>query len=86
MAQLVAREKELQEQKIRKEKSDAERSKLLQRFLDSDAQTYLTALKKNEPHIGKRVEDIILYLIVYRNLREIPYADFHHLHYQQINY
>ena len=70
MAQLVAREKELQEQKIRKEKSDAERSKLLQRFLDSDAQTYLTALKKNEPHIGKRVEDIILYLIVYRNLRE----------------
>ncbi|MFW9807517.1 MAG: DNA-binding protein, partial [Candidatus Thorarchaeota archaeon] len=53
-----------------KEKSEAERSKLLQRFLDGDAQTYLTTLKKNEPQIGKRIEDIILYLIVYRNLRQ----------------
>jgi DNA-binding TFAR19-related protein (PDSD5 family) len=70
MAELVAREKKLQEQKEKKEKSDVERSKLLQRFLAPDALTYLSALKRNEPYIGKRVEDIILYLIVYRNLRQ----------------
>jgi DNA-binding TFAR19-related protein (PDSD5 family) len=70
MAKLVAREKMMQEQKERKEKSAAERSQLLQRFLDPDAQTYLSALMKNEPPIGKRVEDIILYLIVYRGLRQ----------------
>jgi len=70
MAELVAREKKLQAQKEQKEKSNVERSKLLQRFLDPEAQTYLSALKQNEPHIGKRVEDIILYLIVYRNLRQ----------------
>jgi DNA-binding TFAR19-related protein (PDSD5 family) len=71
MAELVAREKKLQEQKEKKEQSDIERSKLLQRFLAPEAQVYLSNLKKNEPHIGKRVEDIILYLIVYRNLRQI---------------
>ena len=71
MAELVAREKKLQEQKEKKEQSDIERSKLLQRFLAPEAQVYLSNLKKNEPHIGKRIEDIILYLIVYRNLRQI---------------
>jgi DNA-binding TFAR19-related protein (PDSD5 family) len=71
MAELVAREKKLQEQKEKKEQSDIERSKLLQRFLAPEAQVYLSNLKKNEPYIGKRVEDIILYLIVYRNLRQI---------------
>ncbi|MFW9834144.1 MAG: DNA-binding protein, partial [Candidatus Thorarchaeota archaeon] len=70
MAELVAREKKLQEQKEKKERSDIERSKLLQRFLAPEAQTYLSNLKTNEPHIGKSVEDIILYLIVYRNLRQ----------------
>jgi DNA-binding TFAR19-related protein (PDSD5 family) len=70
MAKLVAREKQLQAQKEKQEKTDGERSKLLQRFLAPEAQTYLTALKKSEPHIGKRVEDIILYLIVYRNVRQ----------------
>jgi DNA-binding TFAR19-related protein (PDSD5 family) len=67
MAELRAREKKMLEQK---EKTDVERSKLLQRFLAQDAQTYLSTLKTNEPHIGKRVEDIVLYLIVYRGLRQ----------------
>jgi DNA-binding TFAR19-related protein (PDSD5 family) len=70
MAKLMAREKKMQEEKEQKAKTDVERTKLLQRFLASDAQSYLAALRKNEPHIGKRVEDIILYLIVYRNLRQ----------------
>jgi DNA-binding TFAR19-related protein (PDSD5 family) len=70
MAKFVAREKMMQEQKEQKEKSEVERTKLLQKFLAPDAQSYLSALKKNEPHIGKRVEDVILYLIVYRGLRQ----------------
>ncbi|MGD9397266.1 MAG: DNA-binding protein [Candidatus Thorarchaeota archaeon] len=70
MAKLVAREKKMQAQKEQMEKTEVERNKLLQRFLDTDAQKYLSALKKNEPHIGKRVEDILLYLIVYRGLRQ----------------
>jgi DNA-binding TFAR19-related protein (PDSD5 family) len=70
MAELRAREKKMLEQKEHKEKTDVERSKLLQRFLAQDAQTYLSTLKTNEPHIGKRVEDIVLYLIVYRGLRQ----------------
>ncbi|KXH76188.1 MAG: hypothetical protein AM326_07510 [Candidatus Thorarchaeota archaeon SMTZ-45] len=70
MAKLVAREKMMQEQKEQKIKTEVERAKLLQRFLAPDAITYLSILKKNEPHIGKRVEDILLYLIVYRGLRQ----------------
>ncbi|OLS20264.1 MAG: hypothetical protein ThorAB25_28560 [Candidatus Thorarchaeota archaeon AB_25] len=70
MAKLVAREKKMQEQKEQEEKTKVSRSTLLQRYLAPEAQTYLSALKKNEPHIGKRVEDILLYLIVYRNLRQ----------------
>jgi len=70
MAELVAREKMMQEQKERKEKTEVERTKLLQRFLAPDAISYLSVLKKNEPNIGKRVEDVILYLIVYRSLRQ----------------
>lgn len=70
MAKLVAREKKLQEQKEQAEKTEVSRSTLLQRYLAPEAQTHLSALKKNEPPIGKRVEDILLYLIVYRNLRQ----------------
>lgn len=70
MAELVAREKMMQEQKERKEKTEVERTKLLQRFLAPDAISYLSVLKKNEPAISKRVEDVILYLIVYRGLRQ----------------
>jgi len=70
MAELVAREKKMQEQKERTEKTEVERNKLLQKFLAPDAQSYLSNLKKNEPHIGKKVEDVILYLIVYRGVRQ----------------
>ena len=70
MAKLVAREKKMQEQREEKEKTEVSRSKLLQKYLAPEADTYLSALKKSESHIGKRVEDILLYLIVYRGLRQ----------------
>ena len=70
MAQLVAREKKMQKEKEQKEKSDVGRAKLLRQYLDTEAETYLSGLMKTEPHIGKRVEDILLYLIVYRGLRQ----------------
>jgi DNA-binding TFAR19-related protein (PDSD5 family) len=71
MAELVAREKKMQETKEQKEKVGAEREKLLKRFLDSDALKYLEGLKTHEPAIGNRVQEIILYLIVYRGLRQV---------------
>jgi DNA-binding TFAR19-related protein (PDSD5 family) len=71
MAQFIEREKRAQETREKEEKVDAERGKLLQRFLEKDAQTYLEQLKTNESSVGKQVEDIILYLIVYRGLRKI---------------
>jgi len=70
MAKLVAREKKLQESREQKEKVGNEREKLLKRFLDSDALTYLEHLKKTQEHIGNRVQEIILYLIVYRGFRQ----------------
>ncbi len=70
MAELVAREKQMQAQREREEKTDVERTKLLQRFLAPEARSYLDSLQKHEPAVGKRVEDVILYLIVYRGLRQ----------------
>ena len=70
MAELVAREKKLQESREQKEKVGNEREKLLKRFLDSDALAYLENLKKTQEHIGNRVQEIILYLIVYRGFRQ----------------
>ncbi|MBN2228818.1 MAG: hypothetical protein JW779_04420 [Candidatus Thorarchaeota archaeon] len=70
MAQLVAREKQLQETREHQDKVSVEREKLLKRFLDNEALTYLDALKKNEPAIGNRIQEILLYLIVYRGIRQ----------------
>lgn len=70
MAELVAREKKMQAQRERKEKTDVERTKLLERFLAPEARNYLDALKTNEQAVGQRVEEVILYLIVYRGLRQ----------------
>lgn len=71
MAELVARERKLQETRERNEKTIAEREKLLKRFLEPDALTYLEGLKTKEPAIGKRIQDILLYLIMYRGLRQM---------------
>ncbi|MFW9851136.1 MAG: DNA-binding protein [Candidatus Thorarchaeota archaeon] len=69
MAQLIKREKELQETKERQEKVDNERNKLLTRFLSADAKSYLDSLSSNEPAVATRIKDIILHLIVYRGIR-----------------
>lgn len=70
MAELVAREKKMKASREHKQKVGAEREKLLKRFLNPDALVYLESLKKSEPTIGNRVQEIILYLLVYRGLRE----------------
>jgi len=71
MAELMAREKRLQETKEQNKKTGAEREKLLKRFLDPEAASYLEGLKTREPEVGNRAQEIILYLIVYRGLRQI---------------
>jgi DNA-binding TFAR19-related protein (PDSD5 family) len=71
MAELVARERRLQETKEKNEKILAERERVLKRFLDPEATSYLQGLKTSEPAVGNRVQDIILYLIVNRGLRQI---------------
>jgi DNA-binding TFAR19-related protein (PDSD5 family) len=71
MSELVAREKKLQEEREQKEKDDTEHEKLLKRFLDHDALKYLEGLKTREPAVGNRAQEIILYLIIYRGLRQV---------------
>ncbi|MFW9953140.1 MAG: DNA-binding protein [Candidatus Thorarchaeota archaeon] len=71
MAQLIEREKQLQETKERQEKVEVERSKLLKRFLDSEAESYLSTLQTREPQVAARIKDIILYLVTYRSIRHI---------------
>ncbi|MGY5852185.1 MAG: DNA-binding protein [Candidatus Thorarchaeota archaeon] len=70
MAKLMAQEKKQQASKDQEARVDVERTKLLQRFLASDARSYLDNLKTREPAVGKQIEDILLHLIVYRGLRQ----------------
>jgi len=70
MAELMAREKKMKASREHKQKVGTEREKLLKRFLNPDALVYLDGLKKSEPTIGNRVQEIILHLLVYRGLRE----------------
>ncbi len=71
MAQLIAKEKQLQAQKEQRVKVEAERSRLLNRFLAPDALTYLSSIRKSNPPLAKQIEDVVLYLIVYRGIRQI---------------
>ncbi len=71
MAQLMKREKELEATRERQAKVTAERAKLLRKFLEPDAQKHLERLLKQAPRIGKQVEEVILYLIVYRGYRQL---------------
>lgn len=70
MAELAAREKKIQATREHDRKVEVERSKILKRFLAVDADAYLQDLKKREPAVGAKIEEIILHLIVYRGLRE----------------
>jgi len=71
MSQFITREKKAQETREHQEKVGAERAKLLNRFLEPEALKYLDHLKTNEPSVGTRIEEVILYLIVYRGLRQV---------------
>ena len=71
MAELIAREKQLQETKEKQEKVKVERSKILKRFLDSDAIKYMDQLSEKEPYVAQKIEDIILYLVTYRGIRQV---------------
>ena len=71
MAQLIAREKQLQETKERQEKVDAERARLLKRFLEPEAEVYLEKLTEVNPPVAKKIKDIILYLVTYRGIRQL---------------
>lgn len=70
MAQLIAREKQLQQTKEKQEKVEVERGKLLKRFLEPDAMEYLEKLNQVEPPVASRIRDIILYLVTYRGIRQ----------------
>lgn len=70
MAAMIAREKKEQQQRERAEKVGVEREKILKRFLAPEAMTYFERMRTNEPAIAKRVEDIVLSLIVYRGIRQ----------------
>lgn len=71
MAQLIAREKQLQETKERQEKVEVERAKLLKRFLEPDALSYLEKLEEMEPPVANKIKSIILYLVTYRGIRQL---------------
>ena len=71
MAELIEREKKVKAQKEWQERVGTERAKLLKRFLAPDALDYLQRLKSNVPPIGNQVEEVILYLVTYRGLRQV---------------
>ncbi|MBD3406383.1 MAG: hypothetical protein GF411_09755 [Candidatus Lokiarchaeota archaeon] len=70
MAKLMAKEKALKEKREHAEKVQNERDRLLKRFTAPDALQYLEGLSKTEPAVAKRIEEILLYLIVYRGFRQ----------------
>ncbi|MHA1926690.1 MAG: hypothetical protein ACXABV_05445 [Candidatus Thorarchaeota archaeon] len=68
---MMKREKQLQAAREQEEKVGAERMKLLTRFLAQDALSYLNELKTKNQGVAKQVEEVILYLIVYRGYRQL---------------
>ena len=71
MAALIKREKATKASNERRAKVNAERSKLLARFLAPDAAQHLESLKRSEPAIAGRVEEIVLNLIINRGFRQV---------------
>ncbi len=71
MAKLIKREKVAKASNERRAKVKDEHAKLLARFLAPDAAQYLEGLKKSEPAIAGRVEEIVLNLIINRGFRQV---------------
>ncbi|MFX0053743.1 MAG: DNA-binding protein [Candidatus Hermodarchaeota archaeon] len=70
MARMMKREKQIQAAREQEEKVGVERAKLLGRFLTTEAYSYLNNLKTQNDAVAKQVEEVILYLIVYRGYRQ----------------
>lgn len=71
MAKLIATEKKHQEIKAQAEQKEGDREVLLKRFLDPQAAAYLEGLKNREPAVAARIEEIVLYLVIYRQVRTL---------------
>jgi len=71
MAALIKREKNTKASNERRAKVKAERSNLLAKFLAPDAAQHLESLKRSEPAIAGRVEEIVLNLIINRGFRQV---------------
>ena len=71
MAKLIATEKKHQKIKAQAEKEGGDREILLKRFLDPQAAAYLEGLKNREPAVAARIEEIVLYLVIYRQVRTL---------------
>ncbi|MHA1637147.1 MAG: DNA-binding protein [Candidatus Thorarchaeota archaeon] len=71
MAKLIAAEKKHKAEKTRQEQVGSQREKLLSQFLAPDAASYLEAIQQREPPIASRIKEIILYLVTYRQIRQI---------------
>jgi DNA-binding TFAR19-related protein (PDSD5 family) len=70
MAEMIEREKQLQANKEHEQKVDAERAKLMKRFLASDALDYFESVKQGRPAVALRLEGVILDLILNRGVRQ----------------
>lgn len=70
MAKLMQEEKKQQQQKEREEKAGKERKKILQKFLADDASAYIDSLRESNASVAKQIEDVIIYLIIYRGIRQ----------------
>jgi DNA-binding TFAR19-related protein (PDSD5 family) len=70
MAQMIKREKQIQAAREQEEKVGVERAKLLGRFLTTEAFSYLSNLRTENQGVANQVEEVILYLIVYRGYRQ----------------
>jgi len=71
MAELIKREKAAKASNERRSKAKAEHSKILARFLAPDAAQYLEGLKRSEPAIAGRVEELVLNLVINRGFRQV---------------
>ncbi len=70
MERLLQMQKQLEEQRKREQQKQTQRQRLLDRALLPEAKMYLEQIKKKMPAVAKQIEDIVLYLVLYRGLYE----------------
>ncbi len=70
MERLLQMQKQLEEQKKREQQKQSKREELLSRALLPEAKLYLNQVRSKAPGVAKQIEDIVLYLVLYRGLYE----------------